>query len=103
MITANLENFDELVLKAEIPTLVDFNADWCGPCQAQKPTLDQLEESANGKYQIVSVNIDDAPELAEKYEVSSIPCLVLFKDGKEQDRKIGLQPKNVLDAMLGAK
>lgn len=98
MITANTNNFENIVLKATKPTLVDFNADWCGPCQAQKPTLEALE--GNDNYQIVSVNIDDNPELAERYEVSSIPCLVLIKDGKEVDRKVGLQPKNVLESIL---
>lgn len=102
MITANTNNFNELVKKSPVPVLVDFNADWCGPCQAQKPTLEALEQSAEDKYTIISVNIDDAPDLAEQYEVSSIPCLVLFKNGEEVDRKIGLQPKNVLETMLGA-
>ena len=101
MITVTDTNFDEVVTKATIPTLIDFNADWCGPCQAQKPALDALEDSADGKYQIVSINIDESPNLAEKYEVSSIPCLVLLKDGEEVERKVGLQPKNVLESMLG--
>jgi len=91
-------DFEKKVLQAEGVVLVDFNADWCGPCQAQKPALESLAE---GGAKIFSVNIDDEPELAEKYEVSSIPCLVLFKNGEEVERKIGLQPKNVIEDMLG--
>lgn len=90
-------DFEEKVLKTEGLVLVDFNADWCGPCQAQKPALESLAE---GGARVLSVNIDDEPELAEKYEVSSIPCLVLFRDGEEVERKIGLQPKSVLADML---
>ena len=91
--------FEEEVLKSEKPVLVDFNADWCGPCQMLKPTLHALAEESED-YRIVSVNVDDESELAEDYDVFSIPCLVLFKDGKEVDRKVGAQPKAVLEAWL---
>ena len=88
-------NFEEEVLKSEVPVLVDFNADWCGPCKAMKPMLDDLAE--NSSYKIASINIDDEDELAEEYDVTAIPCLVLFKDGKEANRSVGLIAK---DAML---
>ena len=90
------KDFEEKVLGVGGTVLVDFNADWCGPCQAQKPILESLGE----KYEIFSVNIENEPELAEKYEVSSIPCLVLFRDGEEVERKVGLQSKGVLEDML---
>ncbi|MBQ8995089.1 MAG: thioredoxin [Oscillospiraceae bacterium] len=92
-------NFEQEVLKADKPVLVDFNADWCGPCQMLKPTLHELADASDA-YKIVSVNVDDESELAEEYDVFSIPCLVLFKDGKEAGRKVGAQPRPVLEAFL---
>lgn len=103
MITITNENFEALVLKSEVPVLIDFNADWCGPCQAQKPALEELEAESDGNYKIASINIDDEPDLAEKYEITSIPCLVLIKNGEEVDRKIGLQSKSRLKKLLGVK
>ena len=92
----NLDNFEAEVLKKTGKVLVDFNADWCGPCQMQKPILEKL----TADFQIVSVNIDDAPELAEKYEVSSIPCMILFENGEEVQRKIGLTSESEIKKML---
>ena len=93
------ENFETEVLKSEIPVLVDFNASWCGPCKAMRPMLDDLSEN-NKKYKIVSVDIDEEDELAEEYEVASIPCLVVFRDGRETDRSIGLIPKDSIAALM---
>ena len=100
IMSVNKENFDEVVLKSEVPVLVDFNADWCGPCRMLKPILEELSEERT-EYKIVSINIDDQEELAEKYEVFSIPCLVVFKDGKEVKRNIGLRPKESIEDMMG--
>ena len=96
------ENFDTEVLKSDVPVLVDFNAEWCPPCQALHPILEELAEEG-GDFKIVSVDIDDQDELAEEYEVSSIPCLVVFNGGEETERKVGLQPKKRLQKMLGVK
>jgi thioredoxin 1 len=96
------ENFQKEVLEAKVPVLVDFNATWCPPCQALHPILEELAEEG-GDFKIVSVDIDDQDELAEEYEVSSIPCLVVFNGGEETDRKVGLQPKKRLQKMLGVK
>lgn len=93
------ETFEQEVLKSDKPVLIDFNADWCGPCQMLKPVLHALAE-ASDDYEIVSVNVDKEYELAKEYEVFSIPCLVLIKNGQEADRKIGVQPRPVLEAML---
>ena len=93
------ENFDSEVLKSDIPVLVDFNAEWCGPCRMLRPILDELSLERSD-YKIVSINIDDEDELAEEYGVFSIPCLVAFKDGKEVNRSIGLKPKDAIEEMM---
>ena len=99
IIEGTKENFTEKVLKNKKPVLVDFNAEWCPPCQALHPILEELAEERDD-FQIVTVDIDDNEELAEEYQVSSIPCLIAFKDGEEVDRRIGLQPKKRLIKML---
>lgn len=102
IIEGTKENFDTEVLKSDVPVLVDFNAEWCPPCQALHPILEELAEEG-GDFKIVAVDIDDQDELAEEYEVSSIPCLVVFNGGEETERKVGLQPKKRLQKMLGVK
>jgi thioredoxin 1 len=92
-------DFEEVVLKSEKPVLVDFNATWCGPCRMLKPTLDAIA-AERSDVTVVGVDIDENMELAEEYEVFSIPCLVLFKDGAEADRSVGLVPKESVLAML---
>ena len=99
IIEGTKDNFEKEVIKSDKPVLVDFNATWCPPCQALHPILEEMAEESDD-YKIVSVDIDDEDALAEQYEVSSIPCLVVFKDGEEVDRKIGLQPKKRLLKML---
>ncbi len=88
-------NFQTEVLESPIPVLADFNADWCGPCKAMRPMLEELAE-LNNPYKIVSIDIDAESELAEEYDVTSIPCLVLYKDGKEANRSIGLISKDAI-------
>ena len=86
-------DFEELT--REGLCLVDFNADWCGPCQMMKPTIEEFAEK-HADVKVVSVNIDDEDELAEKFGVSGIPCLVLMKDGKELAREVGvMSPKKL--------
>ena len=92
-------DFEEVVLKSEKPVLVDFNATWCGPCRMLKPTLDAIA-AERSDVTVVGVDIDENMELAEEYEVFSIPCVVLIKDGAEADRSVGLVPKEQLAAML---
>jgi thioredoxin 1 len=93
-------DFEEVVLKSEKPVLVDFNATWCGPCRMLKPTLDQVAAERTD-VTVVGVDIDENMDLAEEYGVFSIPCLVLFKDGAEAERSVGLVPKERVLALLG--
>ncbi len=86
------DQFEEEVLKAEGKVLVDFWASWCGPCKMLSPVVEQLsEETPDVKF--VGVDVDDAEGLAVKYGISSIPCLVLFKDGEAVNRSVGFRPK----------
>ena len=96
------ENFEAEVLSSDVPVLVDFNATWCPPCQALHPTLEALA-GAHDEFKIVTVDVDDEAILAGAYGVSSIPCLVFFRDGKEYDRRIGLLPEKRILKILGAR
>ena len=88
----NEEQFEEVVLKSEAPVLVDFFATWCGPCKMMAPILDQVsEETPDVKF--AAIDVDDAERLAIKYGISSIPCMILFKNGEEADRIVGAVPK----------
>lgn len=86
-------NFKSEVLESDKPVLVDFNAAWCGPCRMLKPMLDEVAAERDD-VKVVSINIDDEEELAEDFDVSAIPCLVLVKNGKEANRSVGLIPKD---------
>ena len=99
VINVTKANFEAEVLKSDVPVLADFNAGWCGPCRAMKPMLDELAEG-NTAYKIVSIDIDAEDELAEDYDVSSIPCLVVFKGGEEVRRSVGLIPRDQIAALV---
>jgi thioredoxin 1 len=102
MIEVNKDNFDKEVLQSEKRVLVDFNAEWCGPCKMMKPVLEEISIS-NNDIKIVSINVDDEDELASKYNISSIPCLVLIENGEEINRSIGLISRSELDSFIGGK
>lgn len=87
------EEFEAKVLKADKPVLVDFFADWCGPCKSAAPVLDELADEAADKYEVIKINVDEAQELAGEHGVMSIPTVVLFKNGQEIDRQIGFAGK----------
>ena len=100
VIEVNKDNFASEVLSSDKPVVADFYADWCGPCKALRPILEELSgEREDVKF--VSVNIDDEDELADEYDVSSIPCVVVFKNGKEAARSIGIKPKDAIEEMVG--
>ena len=90
------ENFEEKVLKSEKPVLVDFYADWCGPCNAMAPVIEELAIELDGKVKVGKINVDDNPDIAVEYNVMSIPTLIIFKNGKEEKRLVGLRDKEEL-------
>lgn len=91
--------FEQEVLASDKPVLVDFNAEWCGPCRMMAPILEQLAEERTD-VKIVAVNVDNEGLLAQRYRISSIPCLILFKNGSEAGRSIGLIPKEQINEFL---
>ena len=90
-------DFETEVLKAEGPVLVDFWAEWCGPCRALLPSIEAVAEEKAGKIKVVKVNVDESPEAPGKYGVRSIPALFIFKDGEIVDQKAGGMPKSDLE------
>ena len=100
VIEVSKDNFEKEVIKSDKKVLVDFNADWCGPCRMLKPIIEEFAET-NDEIKVVSINIDDEDELSEKYNISSIPCLILFDKGKEVKRNVGFISKEDLESMLG--
>jgi thioredoxin 1 len=93
----NESNFDQEVLQSETPVLVDFWAPWCGPCRVVGPTVDEIAREYDGKLKVVKLNTDDAPAVAARYGIMSIPTLILFKAGQPAAQLIGAQPKqNIL-------
>ncbi|MCE2928424.1 MAG: thioredoxin [Candidatus Caenarcaniphilales bacterium] len=93
-------NFDTEVLQSSIPVLVDFWAPWCGPCRMLAPTIDQLATEYQGKVKIVKLNTDENPDSAIKFRISSIPNLIIFKDGKPVDQLIGAVDKGRIEEAL---
>jgi thioredoxin 1 len=93
-------SFDKDVLKATGPVVVDFWAEWCGPCRMIAPALEEISNSLNGKVKIVKLNVDENPGTAAKYGIMSIPTLMLFKDGQLASRQIGAQPKQKLEQWI---
>ena len=95
------ENFESVVLKNELPVLVDFWATWCVPCKMIGPIIEELSDELEGKVVFGKLNVDLQPELAMEFHVMSIPTLILFKNGEIANKKIGFMPKEKLIEMLG--
>lgn len=89
-------NFKQEVLKSEKPVLVDFYADWCGPCQMMGPVIEKIAEELDGKAKVGKINVDENPDVAIEYNVMSIPTLIIFKEGKEVKRFVGVTDKEEL-------
>ena len=93
-------NFDEEIKNSQVPILVDFWAEWCGPCKQIGPILEDIGEAKKDKVKIIKLNVDENPQTPQKFGVRGIPTLMLFKDGKLVDTKVGSLPKNMLESWL---
>jgi len=92
--------FDEKVLKSDVPVLIDFWAEWCGPCKAIGPSIEQLSSEFQGKAKVFKVDVDSDPDLATQFGVMSIPAVFVFKGGKVVDQHVGIAPKEKFADML---
>lgn len=99
-VDVNETSFDAVVLASDTPVLVDFWAAWCGPCRAVAPVLEQIADEQEGKLKIVKLNVDENPNLAAKYRITSIPAMKLFKNGEEVHEIIGAMPKPMIENEL---
>lgn len=100
VLTLTKENFDTDALKSDIPVLVDFWAEWCGPCRMFSPIVDEFAEENEGRVKVGKVNVDEQPDLAGRYGVMSIPTAILFKNGEIADTLVGVQPKTALEELI---
>lgn len=94
------QNFEDEVLKSDKPVLIDFYAEWCGPCKMMAPIIDELAEEKKDEWKIGKVNVDESPGLSQQFGIQSIPTLILFKEGKVVDKFMGFQSKEALLAKL---
>jgi len=94
------ENFKKEVLESDTPVLVDFWADWCQPCLMQAPFIDEVEKKFTGKFKVGKLNVEEASDIAGQYSVVSIPTMIIFKNGVETERLVGLQPPDALSEAI---
>lgn len=90
----NEENFEQEVIKSEIPVILDFWASWCGPCKMLLPIIDEIAKEYEGKIKVGKVNTDDNMSLTTKFQITSVPCIIVFKKGKAINKIVGFKPKN---------
>lgn len=94
------DNFESEVLTSEIPVILDFWATWCGPCKMIAPNLEEIAEENEGRLKVGKVNVDEQPELAASFNISSIPTLIVFKDGKITAMEVGYREKEDIEALI---
>ena len=100
-VNVTIDNFDNEVMKSDLPVLLDFWAPWCGPCRMVGPIIDQLSEEVKGEAKVVKINVDEQAELAAAFKITSIPTLAVIKDGKITSMQAGARNKNDMRKMLG--
>ena len=93
-------NFEEIVLKAEKPVLVDFGATWCGPCKALAPVVEQIAEEYAGRAVVAKADVDECPEASAQFRIRNVPTVLFFKNGEVVDKSVGAVPKNTLTDIL---
>jgi thioredoxin 1 len=93
-------NFQQEVIKSNEPVLVDFYADWCGPCKVLGPTIEQLAQEWTGRVKVAKVNVDNAQRLAAEYNIRGIPTMIFFREGKDLERVSGALPKEQIEGLL---
>jgi len=101
-VIVNDTNFEEEVLKAQQPVLVDFWATWCGPCRMLGPVVEELAKEYEGKVKVCKLNVDEGMNTSTQYRISTVPTLLFFKDGKVTDQAVGLQSKSALEEKLNS-
>jgi len=99
-VNVNTANFEKEVIDSEIPALVDFWAPWCGPCQTIAPHVEELAKDYSGKLKVCKLNIDEAPEVATRYTIMSIPAVMLFKAGDVMSKRVGVMSKRELEKFI---
>lgn len=100
VVMLNEENFDEIVLKSEQCVLVDFWAEWCGPCKMVGPIIDEIAIEFSGKATVGKLNVDQSGTIAQRYGVMSIPTMIIFENGEEKERVVGFRPKQDIARLL---
>ena len=100
VVTVTENNFDQDVLKSDKPVLVDFWASWCGPCRMVSPIVDEIGNESDGRYRVGKINVDEQPDLAARYNVMSIPTLMVFKNGELSKTSVGVRSKQDILSML---
>ena len=100
LITANENNFESEVLKSDLPVLVDFWAEWCGPCKMLAPTVEAIANDYTGKVKVAKLNVDENPGISSRYGIRGIPTLLLFKGGQVQEQMVGNHPRDNIERVL---